>query len=277
MLYLNADDNPITFNKKNYLMRAAKRLGIDVRDAKGVSNPECVLNIQPFSFLTGTHWTGVWHIDVCLDSDIPSVYYYLCNDVFVASNQMRLKNDKAKVLFQACDPVLHRRIPEIVQEYDFVACGLMGGAYNGERERLFRKLSEKFITCDMGNGKKPEEYVKILNKGKIQWIRTANTNLGFEMAAQRFFECLAIGPVLTNYTKDLPLTGLIEDVDYMAYRTDEECIEKMELLLKDEELRNRIATNGRNKALMYHTYEHRLMSILNICREYDKSIDKSTL
>lgn len=273
MLYLNADNNKITWNKKNYLLAAAQRLGIRVLDAYGVSNPECVLNIQPFeTFLPGTHWTGLWHIDVCLNSDIPSQYYYLAKDVFVASNQMKNPYDKAKILFQACDPILDRRIPEIQQEYDFVVCGLMGGAYNGERERLFNVLAEKFKTANFGSSKTPQEYVNILNKAKVQWIRTANTEGNFEMAAQRFFECLAIGPVLTNWTKDLPLTGLIEDVDYMAYRDDKECIKKMELLLKDDELRNKIATNGRIKALTYHSYEHRLMSILNICREYDSSI-----
>lgn len=271
MLYLNAEDNPITWNKKNYLMAAAKRLGIEVKDAKNVSNPECVLNIQPFNFLPGTHWTGLWHIDVCLQSDIPSVYYYLCNTVFVASNQMRVPYEKAQVLFQACDPVLHKRTIS-VPEYDYVVCGLMGGAYNGERERLHKILSEKFKCFDGGNGHKPKEYVDILSKGKVQWIRTANTDGGFEMAAQRFFESLAIGPVLTNWTKDLPLTGLIEDVDYMAYRTDEEMITKMYTLTRDEDLRNRIAENGRKKALLYHSYDQRLMSVLNICREYDTSI-----
>jgi len=275
MLYLNADDNPVTLNKKNYLMRAAKRLGIDVRDAKNVSNPECVLNIQPFSLLTGTHWTGLWHIDVCLNSDIPSVYYYLCNDVFVASDQMRTKYDKANVLFQACDPVLHKRVGE--PEYDYVVCGLMGGAYNGERDRLHRILADKFKSLDAGNGKKPEEYVKTLSKGRVQWVRTANTEGNYEMAAQRFFESLAIGPVLTNWTKDLPLTGLIEDVDYMAYRTEKEMVTKMYSLINDPDLRNRIANNGRNKALMYHTYEHRLMSVLNVCREYDESVTSATL
>jgi len=275
MLYINADDNPVTFNKKNYLMRAAERLGVEVRDAKGVSNPECVLNVQPFDFLPGTHWTGLWHIDVCLNSDIPSVYYYLCNDVFVASDQMRTKYDKAKLLFQACDPVLHKRVGE--PEYDYVVCGLMGGAYNGERERLHRILAEKFKGFDGANGKRPEEYVKALSKGRVQWVRTANTEGNYEMAAQRFFESLAIGPVLTNWTKDLTLTGLVENEDYMAYRSERDMIKKMKLLLSNEGLRNRIATNGRNKALLYHTYEHRLMSILNVCREYDESIDKSAL
>ena len=271
MLYLNAEDNPITWNKKNYLMAAAKRLGYEVKDAKNISNPECVLNIQPFNFLPGTHWTGIWHIDVCLNSDIPSVYYYLANDVFVASNQMRKPDVKAKVLFQACDPVLHKRA-DVPQEYDYVVCGLMGGAYNGERERLHRILAEKFKVLDAGNGKRPEEYVKNLSRGKVQWVRTANTEGNFEMAAQRFFECLALGPVLTNWTKDLPLTGLIEDVDYMAYRTDEEMVTKMYTLTRDPVLRDKIASNGRTKALLYHSYDQRLMSILNVCREYDSTI-----
>lgn len=271
MLYLNAENNKVTWNKKNYLLAAAKRMGVNVQDVSGVANPECVLNIQPFSFIKGTKWTGVWHIDVCLNSDIPAVYYYLCNTVFVASNQMRRPDVNAQVLFQACDPVLHKR-QNVPQEYDYVVCGLMGGAYNGERERLHRILAQEFKCLDAGNGKPPQEYVNALSRGKVQWIRTANTDGGFEMAAQRFFESLAIGPVLTNYTKDLPLTGLIEDVDYMAYRDEKEMVDKMKLLLSDEEMRRKIATNGRNKALLYHSYDQRLASILNVCREYDNTL-----
>ena len=49
ILYLSCQDNPITFNKKNYLLRAAKRLGLYlIKDYDGSSNPEYILNIEPY-------------------------------------------------------------------------------------------------------------------------------------------------------------------------------------------------------------------------------------
>ena len=66
ILYLSCQDNPITFNKKNYLLRAAKRLGLYwIKDYDGSSNPEYILNIEPYEqFYKGTKWTGIWEIDL---------------------------------------------------------------------------------------------------------------------------------------------------------------------------------------------------------------------
>jgi spore maturation protein CgeB len=80
---------------------------------------------------------------------------------------------------------------------------------------------------------------------------------------KRFFECLAIGPVLTNYVPDLESTGLIEGEDYLAYRTDAELLSKMKQLVTNPEFAQKIAINGRKKALELHTYEQRLETILS--------------
>jgi spore maturation protein CgeB len=70
-------------------------------------------------------------------------------------------------------------------------------------------------------------------------------------------------PERINWVEDLKYTGLVEGEDYMAYRNDEELIQKMKLLIEDEDLRKKIAKSGRQKALLYHSYENRLGAIYN--------------
>ena len=87
--------------------------------------------------------------------------------------------------------------------------------------------------------------------------------------AQRFFECLAIGPVLTNYVDDLKYTGLVEGEDYLSYKDDAEMISKMEYLVNNPVESDKIAKSGRLKSILFHSYENRLVSIINAIKEHD--------
>jgi glycosyltransferase involved in cell wall biosynthesis len=269
ILYLNSEKGQFSFNKKDYLLRAAKRLGIDyVKDIKEADgNVEYLLNIQPCDLKSGSKWTGIWHIDVSLNSSLIH-HYNEMDTVFVASSVGILPYEKQIILFQAMDPELHRRIPEVEQTYDFAICGT-GGGEGGylERMRVYKLMMDNFTCNECGNGFVPEEYVMKYNSGKVQLVQPCLGTNGLGMCAQRFFECLGIGAVLCDWTPDLDLLGLIEGEDYFSYKNDEELISKMDLLLKDEELRNKMFANGRQKALNMHTFEHRLVTILNLLHE----------
>lgn len=269
-VYLNSNDNDTTYNKKNYLLLADKRLDWGIfKDFKhATEQPEYLLNIEPCDPGRGSKWTGLWHIDILLNSPYP--HHYDVDDLFLASDQgiYPYPEDKTTILFQACDPELHRRIPEVEQRYDFVIAGTIGAGVYQKRSDAYDLLKNNFFYVDYGKNHVPERYIKYLNTAKVQFIRGGESDTGKANAAQRFFECIAIGPVLTNWTDDLPLTGFIEDVDFLAYRNNEEMLAKMKLLLGDEDLRKKIAANGRRKALAYHTYEHRLVSILKAINEH---------
>ncbi len=103
-LYLNSekDKTLVSWTKKDYLLAAAKRLGLDwIKDIKEVPGPhEYVLNIQPCEIHKGVEWTGLWHIDVSLDSDFPD-YYGDVDTVFVSSSVGVRPYKKQIVLFQA--------------------------------------------------------------------------------------------------------------------------------------------------------------------------------
>ncbi len=257
-MILNSKEHPPTWNKRHYLEKAAERLGIKLED------DGWILNIEPCEIKYGTQGTMLWHIDVLLNNSSENKYrqvYDRMNHIFTADLS---DHPRAKLLLQAIDPVIHRRYTDIPQDVDFVISGSYGhsqGIYN-QRNYLTGLLKERFTYSDEGNGKPPEEYIKGLNRAKVQFIRSMDVN-GRGEIAQRFFECLAIGPVLTNWVPELEHTGLIEDTHYMAYRNDEEMLRKMKVLIDNDELRDKIAVAGRQAALLNHTYEHRLISILN--------------
>jgi hypothetical protein len=201
---------------------------------------------------------------------------WVCADeIFLANSLFPEKTipfkEGTNILFQACDPEIHKPLP-IEKQYDFVFSGSMGGEMYKERERVYQLLAGSFSFKDFGKNHPPEEYVECLNSARVQFVRSGSTHVAFSYLAQRFFECLAIGPVLTDYHSDLQLIGLTENVDYMAYRNDVEMISKMKFLVDFPKQAALIAHHGRQKALMLHTYEHRLMSIINKIKYGQKCI-----
>lgn len=277
-LYLNSikHDSQLTWNKTDYLLAAAKRLGFDwVLPYANQDDAEYVLNIEPFqNFVSGSEWTGIWEIDVLCDRrEMTASNWTYADDVFVAvgtvPNRLLEFKDKVTLLLQACDADLHKRISTVEQQFDFVFSGTIGLQIYEERERVMEVLRKSGFTFhDFPKERPPHEYVQNINTAKVQFIRSMKTPVGDGELAQRFFECLAIGPVLTNWSPDLRHTGLIDGADFLSYQNDSDMIKKMRQLVFDDSFRTLIAENGRKKALLYHTYEHRLISIIERIKEH---------
>lgn len=275
-LFLNCLDNEVTMNKKNYLLRAAERLGItnvvDIKRREGDEPTDYILNIEPYTFLKGYKWTGVWEIDVLCDRQVMGPNWAFCDDIFIAvstlPNRLKQGYKNVRLLLQACDKDLHKRNDKIAVDFDMVFATTSGAPYHTKRAELESKLAVRYITGLYGVGVRPEEYVSRLSRAKIQFVRSMNTGIAEGELAQRFFECLAIGPVITNKVKDLEYTNLVEGEDYFAYEDDDEMFRKIDILLTNKELADNMAESGRKKALIHHTYESRLMSIINIAKEY---------
>lgn len=293
ILYLNCDksDSQVTWNKSDYLLAAAKRLGWDwvvsyqneTHNLNNDTQPEYILNIEPFNhFIKGSKWTGIWEIDVTFDrAEMNLSNWIACDTVFVANSNLpdRMKAFQGEkiVLFQACDPELHRRIKFIPQKYDFVFAGTTGLDVYKERTRMMSFLRfGGFSFCDFGKGHFLPEYVKKINEGRVQFIRSAGKPpIASSQVEQRFFECLAIGPVLKDYHPDLEELGLVESKDFFWYKNDSEMTFKMKYLIDNPKFAKQMAENGRRKALLYHTYDVRLVAIKNIMQEHEKPIYRS--
>lgn len=275
-IYINAMNNETTWNKKNYLLHAAERVGLDdvfVPYERG--EMEYVLNVEPFfNFVKGSKWTGIWEIDLMLDRQDMSLSNWIASDtVFIANNnlpdRMKAYQGERITLWQACSPDIHKRIKEIPQAYDFVFSGTTGLDIYRERERVMGVLrGAGFTFKDQQKGHPPAEYVRKINEAKVQFIRSGKKSPFESQVEQRFFECLAIGPVLKDYHPDLELLGLEEGKDFYWYKNDEEMLVKMKKLIDDPEFAKQMAENGRQKALSFHTYEHRLITILNTIKEH---------
>ena len=269
-IYINCEDNPHTFNKKNYLVRASERLGLDI--ISGWS-PGCdadyVLNIEPYSNLGhGNIWTGAWWVDTLLDNVKFNTEFPYIDTIFLAGTSHKITpKDNHRLLFQAADPDFHKPMA-VAKECDFILAGTMGLDIYRERERCIELLrKEGFSYIGAGKNFKGMDYGKQLNRARVQFIRSMDVN-GHGEIAQRFFECLAIGPVLTNWTDDLIHTGLVEGEDYLAYHNDTEMVSKMRRLIDDPEYAEKVARAGRYKSQLYHTYEHRLMTIIQEINEH---------
>jgi hypothetical protein len=283
-LYLYSDDDsPSSMNKKQYLMAAAGRLGMDeVKEYKPGDGPvEYLLNIEPYNyhFFHGTKWTGVWEIDCLINRERKEANWDKCDTIFMANTTNAYPIiGKRVLLLQACDPTLYGDVWNIEKTHDFVLCGTISDMFYykdfgeekcevsndiyAERARVYGRLSQMYSYQYIDKGKTTKEYLKAQATGRIQFIRSMRV-LGEGEIAQRFFELLPIGPVVTNYAPDVKHLGLVEGEDFLMYHNDAEMYEKMELLRDDEQLRNKIASNGREKAFQYHTYENRLLYILN--------------
>lgn len=268
MIYINANDSSPSWNKGDYLLNADNQYHLNMfkKWDKELGQVEYMLNVEPCEIQIGTKWTGLWHIDAFLNNDYHKTPYAMSNDIFIATTPecCQVQNYKAHVLFQACEQSLYEGLDKIKKMYDFVICGSLGNPTYTKREAAFSLLKQRFSYNDFQKGHSPHDYIKNIATARVQFIRTGEGPNGKCNAAQRFFECIAIGPVLTNWTPDLPHTGFIENEDFLAYRSDDEMLEKMERLIKDHEFAHKIARNGRKKALSYHTYAHRAVSIYNI-------------
>ena len=268
-IYLNCEDNKITFNKKDYLMRASKRMGLDVFDSwHSGCDADFVLNIEPYSnLITGKKWTGAWWIDTLLDNGKFNTEFSYINTIFLAGSSHKINpQENHRLLFQAADTEVHRPVP-VEKDCDFILAGSMGLEIYKERESIIKRLrAEGFNFVGAGKDFLPHEYVKQLNRAKVQFIRSMDVD-GEGEIAQRFFECLAIGPVLTNWVEDLNHTGLVDREDYLSYSSPEEAVFLMHKLIDEPDYAQKIAESGRYKSKLYHTYEHRVVTIMEVIRE----------
>jgi hypothetical protein len=111
------------------------------------------------------------------------------------------------------------------------------------------------------NGWEGEEHTKFLNLGKIVIQHSR-----WDEITRRIFEGMACGKlVITDrLSKDTLLENLFTDgEDIILYNDLLDCANKIVYYNEHEEERKRIAQNGLNKVLQYHTQKQRVNTIIN--------------
>jgi spore maturation protein CgeB len=160
----------------------------------------------------------------------------------------------------AADPEFHKVQP-VEKKYDV---GFIGKQYYPERIKYLQVI-EKFWPRSFLNLDKcpPIDIPLRLSECKVLFNHTRpeiDVNL-------RFFEEMALGcqvMLRTPYLNEFAEEG----VHYMGYSSNEELVEVLDRLLKDDELRNKIARQAREHFLQHHTYKHRAQSIINHITDY---------
>lgn len=156
----------------------------------------------------------------------------------------------------ACDPQIHRSLPEVEKTYDIVMIGNMSELYK-ERKRLVSLLRSKFTVLELET-EFGEPYVYAMNQGKLIF----NRSLGENNIPMRFFEGMAIGTLLHNDTGNLAEFAT-PYAHFIPYKTDAELLENAEYYLKNDDVRQDIAFKARQLVLKHHTYMNRVATILS--------------
>ena len=156
----------------------------------------------------------------------------------------------------ACDPEIHGR-QDVAKERDLC---FIGNVFPGPRADLLRLLQQYFIDIHVGNAYF-EDMARIYSATRIVFNRSLGNDVNM-----RVYEALASGSLLM--TNDLTENGqheLFRDGVHLAtYRTGEELLDKLRYYLRRDDLRERIAAEGRAEVLAKHTYRHRMQELLAV-------------
>ena len=200
-----------------------------------------------------------WGIDTHINYERCLQFARPCDFVFSAQRDgvEQLRQDgirHVQWLPLACDPAIHGR-RNVDNRFDLA---FVGHVFPGRRQQAIEALNAHFERFFVGQCYF-EEMAEIYSASKIAFNRSIANDINM-----RVFEGLSSGALLlTNRLKDNGLAELLaEDVDYVAYAEIEELIDKAKYYLQHEEIREKIAQSGRNRALNQHTYRHRMESLL---------------
>jgi hypothetical protein len=239
---------------------AAKEIrGIKVLHApinKG-EKPDLIFNIMPFEKLEVQE--GVpscyWEIDCHLIQGRKTEYYEKVDKVYIAQSPFLglYPKEKSFYLPLACDPERHKRISGVSQQYDI---GFLGNDTYPERRTLLEQLQCNFnVLRDTAEPGIP--YSTKLSGCKIIFNRSLSQDVNM-----RFFEAISIGRLLlTDYLPAQDDFAVIGE-HYDTYKDFEDLKNKVKKYLKEDKLREKIATDGADHMHKNHTYKHRLLSVL---------------
>jgi spore maturation protein CgeB len=208
--------------------------------------------------------------------DIPTVYYgidtHMVRDVIFeeAKNYKHVFFAQKKAIpdfkefcgkeshwLPCCAEPLNHKPMNFEPEYDFAFVGGidLSEAHKHRRDAI-KKLKEKYKVF-VGNA---YGYFMTMqyNKAKVVFNYAVNDDVNM-----RVFEAMACKrPLLTNkLSVESGLNELFVDGTHLMTFTDEDLMEKAEILIKDKGLRDKIALAGYNEVVNNHTYEKRMEEI----------------
>lgn len=112
------------------------------------------------------------------------------------------------------------------------------------------------------------EMLQTLQNAKIVLNRHSNFADKFFANNIRLFEATGVGSLLL--TDDKPNLSDFFSVghDIISYKSQTDCIEKIEFMLKNDQFRISISKNGQQKTLKDHSYLNRMVMLVDILKKY---------
>ena len=150
----------------------------------------------------------------------------------------------------ACDPEMYRKYDHVEKEYDVGFVGSLTKS-NPRRKHLLEWLSTRFNVhverCFF------EDMVRVFNESRIVFNSALKNDMNM-----RVFEALACGSMLvTDRAPGSGLEELFQNREQLVIYDDGNLIETVRYYLEHEDLRERIARQGREQVLARDTYAHR--------------------
>lgn len=215
--------------------------------------------------------TACYLIDVHLSLERHLEFAKNFDYVFIAQKEYLPKFKEAGIervfwLPLACDPDIHGKKPwEKIYDLSFI-----GSLNNQRRIDLLNKLKGRFNLyygrCFL------ERMAEVFSQSKIVFNNSVNNDLNM-----RVFEALCSGSMLiTDEARASGLTDLFEDKKHLVvYRDEDELMELAGYYLENDGERERIAEQGMKEVLNKHTYEHRVVEMLNILKPFLKENEQN--
>ncbi len=206
-----------------------------------------------------------WVIDTHLQYEWDVLKARQFDAVFAAQRDgtARLRSDGVPAIWLplAADPQVHHPV-ELPEKFDWCFVGNLtehGNPIGLERAALIELLKKTFPNYYVGRAY-GDDMCRVYSASRVVFNRSVRNDVNM-----RVFEALACGrPLLTNAIDQNGLPDLlIENKNYVAYRTADDLIEKLRMLLSDDGYRVNLGRSGREAVLAKHTYFHRMMAALS--------------
>jgi len=162
--------------------------------------------------------------------------------------------NKIQLVTYGIDPEVHKP-HKVGKKYDV---GFIGNVMDNDGRAPWLEMINKNFNCFISTTTPTEEIPLRLSECKVLF-----NHIRYEEVTIRFFEALAVGVQVCSHT---PALSMFADLgrDYLSFRTEEECIDKIKFLLEHDDVREQMDRSAQETALR-HTYENRLLTMLHSC------------
>jgi spore maturation protein CgeB len=209
--------------------------------------------------------------------------FYFTNSRGSVEDYRRAGKGSVHYLPAACSPAVHRRLeldPKNEEKFESEVC--FAGDWGPVREAVLTRLVPEFDLSIWGPWRRklspssplynrvrgkwftPEEMTRIFNGTNV--VLNLHSWFGkFECGTNpRLFEAAGCGAFqLCDWKSDIPYLFTLQE-EMVCYRSLDELKEQLRYFLKDDAARKQIGERARQRAMREHTYQDRIMTILEI-------------